>query len=389
VKEKQLRSLGDSIIKVRQITQSSMRPDDELLYIDLSSIDKDEKRIVSESIRTIVWSEAPSRARQIVQTGDVLVSTVRPNLNGVAQLEIDFDGAIASTGFCVLRANPEVLDSRYLFHWVCNQKFVAEMVKQATGASYPAVSDRIVLESLIPLPINISDQRRIAAILDKANSIRMKRREAIKLADEFLLSVFLEIFGDPAVNPKGWKLEKLCELGNLERGKSRHRPRDDEALYGGPYPFIQTGDVANSDGVIQRFQQTYSKVGLQQSRLWPAGTLCITIAANIGKTGILGFDACFPDSVVGFTPGKQVTPEYIQFWLNQIQGELERVAPQAAQKNINLEILSRLDTPVPPLNAQLHFSSVVQKIRSQKQRMGVFSKESNLLFQSLQQQAFA
>ena len=86
----------------------------------------------------------------------------------------------------------------------------------------------------------------------------------------------------------------------MNRGRSRHRPRYAEHLYGGPYPFIQTGDIKASGGRMDMSRQTYSEVGLAQSRTWPAGTMCITIAANIAETGILAFQACFPDSIVGF-----------------------------------------------------------------------------------------
>ena len=102
--------------------------------------------------------------------------------------------------------------------------------------------------------------------------------------------------------PEGWVWVTLPQVGELNRGKSKHRPRNASFLYGGRYPFVQTGDIKQANGLIGHYNQTYSEEGLKQSRLWPASTLCITIAANIADTAILGFDACFPDSVVGFLP---------------------------------------------------------------------------------------
>ena len=102
-----------------------------------------------------------------------------------------------------------------------------------------------------------------------------------------------------------WDEKSLDELGSVGRGKSKHRPRDAEHLYGGPYPFIQTGDVKHAELYIKSYSQTYSEAGLAQSKLWPAGTLCITIAANIADTAILGLDACFPDSVLGFIANEE------------------------------------------------------------------------------------
>ena len=149
-------------------------------YVDLSSVDQQLKQIVTPTDVPVV--EAPSRARQVVATGDVLVSTVRPNLNGVATVPAELDGATASTGFCVLRPNPRTLDGRYLFHWVRSPRFISSMVRLSTGASYPAVSDRIVKSSAMPLP-PLEEQRRIAAILDKADELRAKRRAALHQLD--------------------------------------------------------------------------------------------------------------------------------------------------------------------------------------------------------------
>ena len=145
-------------------------------YIDISLINREAKRI--EGSNKIAAEEAPSRARQQVKAGDILVSTVRPNLNAVAQVPYDLDGAIASTGFTVLRPNQTVVNDRYLFQWVKSPQFVARMVKSATGASYPAISDRIVKDSTIPFP-SLDEQRRIAAVLDKADALREKRWQAI------------------------------------------------------------------------------------------------------------------------------------------------------------------------------------------------------------------
>lgn len=148
--------------------------------------------------------------------------------------------------------------------------------------------------------------------------------------------------------PPGWDWARLSELGAFGRGKSRHRPRDDARLYGGGMPFIQTGNVSNSDDYIVSYQQTYSQFGIDQSKVWPGGTLCITIAANIAKTAITTFDACFPDSIVGLVPHPGVDPYWVHMWLQTIQKRLERFAPATAQKNINLEVLNSVFVPIPP-----------------------------------------
>jgi type I restriction enzyme S subunit len=162
--------------------------------------------------------------------------------------------------------------------------------------------------------------------------------------------------------PDGWAWATMPQLGELNRGKSKHRPRDDAALYGGPYPFIQTGDVRRSDGSITAHGQTYSEFGLKQSRLWPIGTLCITIAANIAETGILKLEACFPDSVVGFVSEHGYpTTEYVEFFIRTARAGLDRFASATAQKNINLEVLESVAVPTPPLAEQQRIVAEVDR----------------------------
>lgn len=162
--------------------------------------------------------------------------------------------------------------------------------------------------------------------------------------------------------PDRWCWAAMPQLGELNRGKSKHRPRNDPKLFGGPYPFIQTSDVKHSGGFVQSHSQTYNESGLAQSRLWPAGTLCITIAANIAETGILTYPACFPDSVVGFVfDSTPVTVRFIDLFFRTERDEIARFAPATAQKNINLEILSEVAVPFPPLEEQKEIVAEVER----------------------------
>ena len=160
--------------------------------------------------------------------------------------------------------------------------------------------------------------------------------------------------------PEEWCWTKLSALGDFGRGKSKHRPRNDPKLFGGPYPFIQTGVIAASNGRIEVFDQTYSGAGLSQSKLWPKGTVCITIAANIAKSGVLAFDACFPDSVVGLSCFDGIIPEYIEMFIRTAREQLELYAPATAQKNINLETLYALAIPLPPTEEQREIVKMTQ-----------------------------
>ena len=224
--------------------------------------------------------------------------------------------------------------------------------------------------------------------MDKADALRRKREKAIALTDDLLRSTFIDMFGDPVTNPKGWKIAKFGTVGQLDRGKSKHRPRNDPTLLGGDHPLIQTGDVANSEGYITKFKSTYSDIGLKQSKKWPAGTLCITIAANIANTGILEFEACFPDSVVGFKPNELVTVEYVQAWMGFLQKIIEEKAPESAQKNINLAILRDLDIPLPDITNQKKFTEIVHQNKKTKLNLNAALDKDSCLFSSLTQRAF-
>jgi type I restriction enzyme, S subunit len=184
--------IGDVVRRVGTWNPSRAASAEPFAYVDLSSVDQDAKHITAA--RSTRPAEAPSRARQLIERGDVLVSTVRPNLNAVAHVGDEFHGATASTGFTVLRPSDR-LDGRYLFHWVQTPEFVRDMVGKATGASYPAVSDRIVKESSIPLP-PIEEQRYIAAILDRAHSLSATSVAAVDRHDVLLAAIFRGMFGD-------------------------------------------------------------------------------------------------------------------------------------------------------------------------------------------------
>lgn len=341
------------------------RPNTTVSFLPMSAVNEDGCLVAPEERP----AAAVIRGYTAFQRGDVLLAKITPCMeNGKAAylLDLPHEHGFGSTEFHVLRPKENV-DGRFLFYliWNSNFRFVAK--KNMTGsAGQKRVPVSFLNELNVLLPPKLEEQKRIAAILDKANAIRRKRRQAAELADEFLRSVFLDMFGDPVLNPNQYPMKKFGDgsVGKLERGKSTHRPRNDPDLLGGPYPFIQTGDVANSKGYIRTWNRAYSELGLKQSRMWSEGTLCITIAANIAKTGILKFDACFPDSIVGFTPAAKITAEYVQFWMSFLQKTLEAQAPESAQKNINLEILRNLEILIPEPRLINSFTLIVQKVEA-------------------------
>lgn len=333
--------------------------------------------------RSFITEEAiASSATNQVPAGTVLLVT-RTSVGkvSIAGMSLCFSQDITS-----LTPDAKKLSAEYLVHFLRTKE--THFSKLARGATIQGITRQVVADLEIPLS-PLEEQRRIAAILDQAETLRTQRRAALTQLDSLTQSLFLEMFGDPVLNPKGWSVAKFGGVGTLDRGISKHRPRNAPELLGGGYPLVQTGEVSNCDGYIRDYTHTYSDIGLRQSKMWPAGTLCITIAANIAKTGILTFDACFPDSVVGFRADDPATVEYVRVWLSFLQKALEDSAPESAQKNINLAILRALNIPMPPLALQQTFATRIQAIEALKAAHRAALAELDALFASLQQRAFS
>jgi len=317
---------------------------------------------------------------------DVLYSKIRPALNKVALP--DFVG-ICSADIYPLRPRANRLERRYLAHLLRHDEFLAYAEKHSTRTNIPKINREALLAYELTLP-PVGEQRRIADILDKADAIRRKRKEAITLSEELLRSAFLEMFGDPLANPKGWKLKPLGEVADVNRGKFSPRPRNDPRFYGGAFPFIQTGDLRNSTGYLRIWKQTLNEQGCEVSRRFARGTVAIAIAANIGDTAIIDFDFYCPDSVVGIGARSSLaTSEYLERMLRFFQPKLLAEAPETAQKNINLETLRPLLVPAPPNSVQERFSSVYRAAYGAAAQMQDAVHETEILFQSLVQRAFS
>ena len=182
-----------------------------------------------------------------------------------------------------------------------------------------------------------------------------------------------------------WEYKPLDELGNISRGKSKHRPRNDELLFGGKYPFIQTGDVKAADLYITKYNDTYNEYGLAQSKLWPAGTLCITIAANIADTAILGIDACFPDSIMGFIPYKGVANvKFVKYCFDILQQKCKNISQGTTQDNLSWKKLSSIKFPKPSIEVQNKIAHVLSQydnlIETNKKRIKILEQMAENLY---------
>ena len=305
------------------------------------------------------WGSAvPIKGDKIVMhEGDVLFGKRNAYLRRAAIAP--HDGAFSAHGM-IFRPREAVVDKDFCPLFIASDYFFDTAIRISVGSLSPTVNWSDLKNQEFELP-DLDTQRKLAKVLWSLNDTKEAYKKLIAATDELVKSQFIEMFGDPAENPNGYPIEKLASVGELNRGVSKARPRNNPALLGGPYPLIQTGEVTAAELYIDHYENTYSELGLAQSKMWPKGTLCITIAANIAQTAILGFEACFPDSVVGFVSGERVTQIYIHYWFGFFQKILEEQAPQVAQKNINLKILSELDVMVPPMELQQQFIRLVEQ----------------------------
>ena len=240
-----------------------------------------------------------------------------------------------------------------------------------TGAAQPKLNQKALNSIPIPVP-QLPEQHRIVAILDAAfDHIATARANceasllnARAIFESHLQAVFMQR-GD------GWEDKTLEQIATIfGRGKSRHRPRNAAHLYGGKYPFIQTGDIRNSEHFITEYSQTYSEAGLAQSKLWPKGTICITIAANIAETGILDFDACFPDSVIGIVPNpKDAITGFVEYLLQSFKVRLQSLGQGSAQANINMGTFENEKFPFPSVGEQKQIVAKLDALSAETRRL--------------------
>ena len=329
-------------------------------------------------------------ATNIIPAGNVLIAS-RVGLGKVTRIRQDT--AINQDIRAVIPNDDRMLERQYLFYWF--KSISGEIEAAGKGATVKGVTLPFIKGLQIPLPA-LAEQRRIVGLLDDAfagiATAKANAEKSLRSARYLLETRIAEIFIDGS---QGWERKTLREVSlDFGRGKSKHRPRNDPKLYGGPYPFIQTGDVRGSDHLITDYSQSYSEFGLAQSKLWPKGALCITIAANIAETGILDFDACFPDSIIGVVADpKQTSNKFLEYLLQSVKTQLKAKGKGSAQDNINLGTFENERFPFPSLAMQCRTCNELDELAQ-----GVRDLESlytrklaalDELKQSLLQQAFS
>ena len=316
-------------------------PNDTIKYIDISSIDNSTQKMTSCS--NFIMSDAPSRAQQCVIKGDVIVSTVRPNLKNIAIVDSDDNNLVASSGFCVLR--PCNIERDYLFHYIKSDKFTNHIMGLTTGANYPAVRSSDILESTIPVP-PLSTQQSIVSELDKINELIRLKKEQLKDYDNLAQSIFYEMFGDPVVNEKGWEVKKFADLYKLKSGDSlstKNFVEGEIPVYGGNGISGYHNDF-NMDGdfiIIGR-----------------VGVYCGNVREVHGKFWLT-------DNAFQLFYNREIQyPCFIHYLLEIL--DLHKYANAAAQPVISNLTLKNVEIIIPPLSMQQLFAQRIEFIEKQK-----------------------
>jgi len=272
----------------------------------------------------------------------------------------------------------KILDKEIDLKWLFFALVKLNLPKLSLADVVPGLKRDLVYALKLPLP-PLPEQRKIAEILSTIDEAIDKVYEAIEKTQRLkkgLMQTLLtkgiqkgrfkiQDFKETEVGriPKEWEVVTLGEITKLERGKFGFRPRNDPRFYGGKFPFIQTGDISVAGGIIKKYSQTLNDEGFKISKLFKKGTLVISIAGNIGDVGILDFDSCFPDSIVGINAiVEKVYYLFLMYLLKKFKTELNSIAPRSTQKNINIEILEKFRLPLPPLHEQKKIAEILSTV---------------------------
>ena len=374
-------------IKLKDLCEKEERfvaPNDDahIDYVDISSVDNKSKSLTKYD--TYIFAEAPSRARKRVKHGDVIVSTVRPNLNAVARFNIQTPHTpIASTGFCVLRHKSDV-DPIYIYFFCISPNFVRQMVAKATGASYPAVSDTIVREA--KLPKHTAEKRvRIVSTISKAKEIIEHRRTQLAKLDELVKCRFVELFGDPIQNKQIYKLHSFTEFAYIDAEMTT-----DYHKYAN-YPHIGIDSIEKETGRLIGYRTVAQDGVISGKYLFsPEHLIYSKIRPNLNKVACPDFHGvCSADSYP--IRNKSNCNKYYLLYVLRSQWFLDYIVPLSSRTNlpkVNRKQIESFTWPLPPIELQNQFEAFVRRIDKLRVAVQASLDKTQQLFDSLMQEYF-
>jgi type I restriction enzyme, S subunit len=337
-------------------------------------------------------SDIKTKRQFYVKTGQLLMSRIDVRNGAIGLVPKELDGAIVSNDFWVYDFDKNQIHPEFLAHYVKTPGFIEDANRTSSGTTKRIRAEETAFLNInIPLP-PLEEQRRIVAHIE---SLAARVHEAQRLREEtdveahtLLDAALIQLFENSKATKKS-----LRDVSEFQRGRFSWRPRNDPRFYDGDYPFIQIGDIPRDNKLIKNHTQTLNEDGLKVSRMFPTGTIVISIAATIGAVGILDFDSCMPDSLVGLNAKPEMAiSDYLYYFLKYSQSHFERIAPQSAQKNINIGILESVNLPVPPLDEQrrivAYLDGLQAKVNALRELQVESGKELSALMPSVLDKAF-
>ena len=371
--------LGQVVLKTAQ-ADPKKRPDQLFKYVDVSAVSNDALAVTGYTEHK--GGTAPSRARKLIQSEDVIFATVRPYLRRVAKIPPELNGHVCSTAFCVIRANPDLVDSDFLFFSVSADSFVDRVSEYQRGSGYPAVSDKDVLRQPVPLP-SLPEQKAIAHVLRTVRKAIETTEQVIESTRELKRSLMNHLFtyGPVPVDeaeqvplketevgpvPEHWDILPIGDVATVRRGASP-RPKGDPKYFSqsGSVHWIRISDLRKykRGKYLEGTDEFLTEEGKEKSYFVPYGTLLLTNSGTVGIPTILHIEGCIHDGYLALLE-PQTDDQFIYYFLEYSRKRLEQLAPRGTQANLNTIIVKKFPLPVPATSEQreiTHNLSVVDQ----------------------------
>jgi type I restriction enzyme S subunit len=287
-------------------------------------------------------------------------------------------GVLCGYHLAMIRPRSAQIYGPYLYWLHASKEFRAHYEANAVGVTRFGLSQYRFKSIFIPLPPQ-HEQERIAVYLDAScaaiDAAVAAKRKQIETLDGLAATVINNavthgLNASAKMRPSGmdwlaevpehWRVRQIKRHCALVRGQFTHRPRNDPALYGGEYPFIQTGDITAARKYIRSHSQTLNELGLSVSKMFPKGTLVMSIAANIGDMAILDFEACFPDSMLGMIPNAETDLHFLYYMMRAMKPIMLRSAVLSTQLNLNYVRIGGNFAAFPPKNEQVAIAEYLE-----------------------------
>ena len=361
--EKKLGAIGEPLMCKRILKeQTTSNPKNGIPFYKIGTFGKE-----ADSFIPIELYEEFKNKYSFPNVGDILISA-----SGTIGRLVVYDGSPAffqDSNIVWLGNNEELVLNTFLFHYYSKIKW-----QTSDGGIISRLYNSDLKNMKILFPKEKREQQKTAACLSSLDELITAHSQKLAALKEHKKGLMQNLFPQegetvpkqrfPEFAKDGeWEEKKLEEIAEIGRGKSKHRPRDAEFLYGGKYPFVQTGDIKKAGLYLTEFSQTYSEEGLKQSKLWQENTLCITIAANIAETSILKIKACFPDSIIGLNTNENTTNVlFIKYSFDVFKESIQSLSQGVAQDNLNQEKLSKIEFVFPSLKEQQKIASCLSAL---------------------------